>query len=184
MTPEPKAREPRPAAFLDRDGVLNVDLGYLHRVEQLEWIEGAPAAVRRLNDAGYLVIVVTNQSGIGRGYYDEAAMEAVHAAMRARLEEASARIDAVYFCPHHPRAEIERYRHPDHPDRKPNPGMLLTAMRDFAIDAGRSFMIGDKDSDMQAARRAGVAGHLFQGGDLDAFVKQVMDGALKQADGR
>jgi D-glycero-D-manno-heptose 1,7-bisphosphate phosphatase len=165
----------RPAAFLDRDGVLNVDLGYVHRVEDLAWIAGAPAAVRRLNAAGYLVIVVTNQSGIGRGYYDEAAMEAVHAALRDHLAMAGAVIDAVYACPFHPQAAVERFRHPDHPDRKPNPGLLLRAMRDFAIDRERSFMIGDKDSDMEAARRAGVAGHLFEGGDLDAFVQVVLE---------
>jgi D-glycero-D-manno-heptose 1,7-bisphosphate phosphatase len=164
----------RPAAFLDRDGVLNVDLGYVHRIEDLEWVAGAPSAVRRLNDAGYLVIVVTNQSGIGRGYYDEASMESVHQALRAHLAEAGARIDAIYACPFHPEAIVERFRHPDHPDRKPNPGLLLRAMEEFPIDPARSFMIGDKDSDMEAARRAGVAGHMFKGGDLDAFVQVVL----------
>ena len=167
---------PRPAAFLDRDGVLNVDHGYLYRVEDLVWIEGAPEAVRRLNEAGYLVIVTTNQSGIGRGYYDEAAMQALHLAMRERLAQIGARFDAIYFCPFHPEAEIERYRHPDPPNRKPNPGMLLKAMQDFAIDASRSFMIGDKDSDMQAAARAGVQGHMFEGGNLDTFVKRLIGG--------
>jgi D-glycero-D-manno-heptose 1,7-bisphosphate phosphatase len=170
MTPETK----RPAAFLDRDGVLNVDLGYVHRIEDLEWIAGAPQAVRRLNDAGYRVIVVTNQSGIGRGYYDEASMDAVHEALRAHLATAGARIDAIYACPFHPEAIVERFRHPDHPDRKPNPGLLLRAMRDFAIDPERSFLIGDKDSDMEAARRAGVTGHMFKGGDLDAFVREIL----------
>jgi D-glycero-D-manno-heptose 1,7-bisphosphate phosphatase len=165
----------RPAAFLDRDGVLNVDLGYVHRTEDLEWIAGAPQAVRRLNDAGYLVVVVTNQSGIGRGYYDEASMDCVHEALRAHLAAAGARIDAIYACPFHPEAILERYRHPDHPDRKPNPGLLLRAMRDLPIDPDRSFMIGDKDSDMEAARRAGVAGHLFRGGDLDAFVQTLLE---------
>lgn len=165
----------RPAAFLDRDGVLNVDLGYVHRTDDLEWIPGAGKAVRRLNDAGYLVIVVTNQSGIGRGYYDEAAMDAVHEALRVHLAQAGAVIDAVYFCPFHPEAIVERFRHPDHPDRKPNPGLLLQAMREFPIDPARSFMIGDKDSDMEAAGRAGVAGHLFRGGDLDAFVQALLE---------
>jgi D-glycero-D-manno-heptose 1,7-bisphosphate phosphatase len=174
MANENRADEPRPAAFLDRDGVINVDHGYVHRVEDLVWIAGAPEAIRRLNEAGYLVIVVTNQSGIGRGYYDEAAMEAVHAALRARLAAAGATVDAIYACPYHPQARVERFRHPDHPDRKPNPGLLLRAMREFAIDRERSFMIGDKDSDMEAARRAGVAGHLFEGGDLDAFVRTLL----------
>ena len=165
---------PRPAAFFDRDGVFNEDQGYVHRLEDLVWIPGGPKAVRRLNDLGYLVIVVTNQSGIGRGYYDEASMHAVHEALAAHLATAGARIDAVYFAPHHEDAVLEHYRQADHPDRKPNPGMLLKAMRDFPIDRERSFLIGDKDSDLEAARRAGVKGYLFDGGDLDALVQTVL----------
>jgi D-glycero-D-manno-heptose 1,7-bisphosphate phosphatase len=164
----------RPAAFFDRDGVFNVDQGYVHRVEDLVWIEGAPAAVRRLNDLGYWVIMVTNQSGIGRGYYDEASMHAVNQALRDHLATAGAHIDGVYFAPHHEDAVLDQYRHPDHPDRKPNPGMLLRAMQDFAIDRDRSFLIGDKPSDLEAARRAGVTGYLFEGGDLDARVREIL----------
>ncbi len=164
----------RPAAFFDRDGAFNVDQGYTHRVEAIEWIPGGPQAVRRLNDLGYWVILVTNQSGIGRGYYDEAAMHAVHAALGAHLAAAGGHIDAVYFAPHHEDAVLDHYRHPDHPDRKPNPGMLLKAMADFPIDPSRSFLIGDKESDVEAARRAGVKGYLFEGGDLDAFVRTVL----------
>lgn len=166
----------RPAAFFDRDGVFNQDQGYVHRVEDLVWIPGGPQAVRRLNDLGYLVIVVTNQSGIGRGYYDEASMHAIHEALAAHLATEGGRIDAFYFAPHHEEALEERYRHPDHPDRKPNPGMLLRAMQDFPIDKTRSFLIGDKPSDMEAARRAGVRGHLFTGGDLDALVRRIVGG--------
>lgn len=173
-TPRPSGA--RPAAFFDRDGVFNVDQGYVHRVESLEWIAGGPEAVRRLNDLGYLVILVTNQSGIGRGYYDEAAMHAVHDALRAHLAQAGGHIDAIYFAPHHQDAVLEQYRHPDPPDRKPNPGMLLRAMADFAIDRERSFLIGDKQSDLEAARRAGIAGHLFVGGNLDAMVRAIVEG--------
>jgi D-glycero-D-manno-heptose 1,7-bisphosphate phosphatase len=164
----------RPAAFFDRDGVFNVDTGYTHKVEGVEWIAGGPEAVRRLNDLGYLVIVVTNQSGIGRGYYDEAAMHAVHDALRAHLAQAGGHIDAIYFAPHHEEAVHDHYRHPDPPDRKPNPGMLLRAMADFAIDREASFLIGDKESDLEAARRAGVRGYLFEGGDLDAAVRGIL----------
>src|SRR6185436_7672696 len=114
------------------------------RIEDVEIVEGAPAAVRRLNEAGYLVIVVTNQSGIGRGYYDEAAMQAVHGYLTARFVEADARIDAFYHCPFHPKAQVAAFAHPDHPDRKPNPGMILRAMRDWSVRADGSFMIGDK----------------------------------------
>jgi D-glycero-D-manno-heptose 1,7-bisphosphate phosphatase len=167
---------PRPAAFFDRDGVFNEDCGYVHKLEDLKWIKGGPQAVRRLNDLGYWVILVTNQSGIGRGYYDEAAMHAVHEALGAHLASAGGHIDAVYYAPHHEHAALEHYRHPDHPDRKPNPGMLLKAMADFAIDKDRSFLIGDKDSDLEAARRAGVKGYLFDGGDLDALVRAIVGG--------
>ncbi len=164
----------RKAAFLDRDGVLNLDYGYVHRVEDLHWVQGAMAAVRRINQAGYLTVIITNQSGIGRGYYDEAAMNAVHAALIDQFQAAGARIDAIYACPYHPDARIEAFRHPDHPDRKPNPGLLLRAIADWNIDPAVSFMIGDKDTDMQAAAAAGAAGHLFEGGDLDAFVQTLL----------
>jgi D-glycero-D-manno-heptose 1,7-bisphosphate phosphatase len=163
--------EARAAVFLDRDGVLNVDHGYVHQLDRLEWIPGAKAAVARLNALGLLVIVATNQSGIARGYYDEAAMEAFHEAMAADLAAAGARIDAFYACPYLAEAAVARYRHPDHPDRKPNPGMILRAIADWNIDPARALLIGDKESDMEAARRAGVAGALFRGGDLDTFVR-------------
>jgi D-glycero-D-manno-heptose 1,7-bisphosphate phosphatase len=164
----------RKAAFLDRDGVLNLDRGYVHRLEDLVWVRGAQAAVRRLNAAGYLVLVVTNQSGIGRGYYDEAALEAVHAKLTADFTAAGAHIDAFYACPFHPEAVEDRYRHPDHPDRKPNPGLILRGIADFRVDPAASFLIGDKESDMEAARRAGVTGYFFEGGDLDTVVRGIL----------
>ncbi len=101
-------------------------------------------------------------------------MHRVHQALAEHLAGAGGWIDAIYACPYHPEARIEALRHPDHPDRKPNPGLLLRAMQDFAIDRSRSFLIGDKASDIEAARRAGVPGHLFSGGDLDAFVRAVL----------
>jgi D-glycero-D-manno-heptose 1,7-bisphosphate phosphatase len=118
------------------------------------------------------VIVVTNQSGVGRGYYSEADMHALHARMSAELAEAGARIDAFYFAPHHPQAPVSAYRHPDPPDRKPNPGMILRALKDFPIDRARSVLVGDKPSDMEAATRAGVRGLLFTGGDLFDFLQK------------
>jgi D-glycero-D-manno-heptose 1,7-bisphosphate phosphatase len=167
----------RAAAFLDRDGVLIVDSGYPHRPEDLVFVEGAAAAVRRLNEAGLVVVLVTNQSGIARGYFGEAEMRAFHDLLQAGLEAGGARLDAIYHCPYLPDAAVEAFRHPDHPDRKPNPGMILKAMADLDLTREGSFLIGDKDSDLEAARRAGVPGHLFQGGDLDAFVQGVLDGA-------
>ena len=141
------------AAFLDRDGVLNVDHGYPHKPEQLEWITGAPEAVRLLNQAGYLVIVVTNQSGVARGYFDEAAVRNFHAHMQELLKAEGAHIDAFYYCPHGP---DDRCR-----CRKPNPGMLEQAGRDWPIDRSLSFLIGDKDADMQAAAAFNIRGIKF-----------------------
>jgi D-glycero-D-manno-heptose 1,7-bisphosphate phosphatase len=162
---------PRPALFLDRDGVLNEDHGYVHRWEDFRWIAGAREAIAAFNAAGWWVFVVTNQSGIGRGYYSEADMLTLHAKMAEDMVAHGARIDAFYWAPHHPEAPLDAYRHPDPPDRKPNPGMLLRAMAEFPIDVSRSLMVGDKDADMEAARRAGVRGRLFAGGDLYEFLR-------------
>ena len=170
--PETRSAQPlRPALFLDRDGVLNEDHGYVHRWEDFRWIAGAREVIAAFNQAGWLVIVVTNQSGVGRGYYSEEDMHALHARMTEDLAEAGARIDAFYFCPHHPEAAEEAYRHPDPPDRKPNPGMILRALADFPIDKGRSLLVGDKPSDLEAALRGGVKGVLFPGGNLLRFLQ-------------
>src|SRR3990167_4496180 len=163
------AQRPRMVIF-DRDGVLNVDHGYAYDPARLEWIPGARAAVKRVNDAGVLAVIATNQSGIGRGYYAEADMEAFHAAMLTQLAAEGARIDAIYFAPHHEDAAEERYRVADHPDRKPNPGMLLKALTDFNVAPADAVMIGDKPSDMEAARRAGLRGIPYEGGDLETLV--------------
>ena len=156
--PAPDA--PRPAAFLDRDGVLNVDRDYVHRPDQLEWIDGVPEAIRLLNDAGYLVIVVTNQSGVARGFYDESAIGALHDHMRDTLAAQGARIDAFYYCPHHPDGTVTAYRMRCD-CRKPGAGMLERAARDQHIDRARSFMIGDKDIDLAAATAFGIRSALF-----------------------
>ena len=170
--PLSSAQDRRPALFLDRDGVLNVDQGYVHRWEDFRWIPGARETVAAFNRAGWLVIVVTNQSGVGRGYYTEDEMHALHDRMAEELAKAGAHIDAFYFCPQHPDAPQDHYRHPDPPDRKPNPGMLLRALADFPVDREGSLMVGDKRSDMEAARRAGIRGLRFRGGDLAAFLAE------------
>ena len=162
---------PKPALFLDRDGVLNEDQGYVHRWEDFRWIPGAREAVAAFNRAGWLVIVVTNQSGVGRGYYTEADMHALHGRMQEDLAAAGGHIDAVYHAPQHPDAEADEYRHPDPPLRKPNPGMILQALTEWPIDREASLLVGDKASDLEAAARAGVRGVLFEGGDLRAFLK-------------
>lgn len=158
------------AVIFDRDGVLNEDYGYAYEPEKLVWIPGARAAIRRVNAASGLVLIATNQSGIGRGYYSEDQMHGFHAEMRRQLADEGARIDEIYFCPFHEDAAEDRYRQADHPDRKPNPGMVLRALKDFGIDPKNALMIGDKPADVQAANGAGVDGYLFEGGDLDAFL--------------
>jgi len=154
------SQDKRPAAFLDRDGVLNVDHGYAYKPDQLEWIAGAPEAVRLLNEAGYAVIVVTNQSGIARGLYDEAAVRHFHAHMQNVLRAHSAHIDAFYFCPHHPDGTVKALAIRCG-CRKPGTGMLEQATREWPIDLARSFLIGDKDGDMAAAAAFHIRGIKF-----------------------
>ena len=170
----------RPAAFLDRDGVLNVDNGYVHRPDQVNWIAGAPEAVRRLNDLGYRVIVVTNQAGVGHGYYNEDDVVALHRWMQDQLAIRGAFIDAFYYCMHHPEARIEKYRG-HHVNRKPDPGMILQAFSDLMIRKDQSFLIGDKESDIEAARGAGIPGYLFPGGNLATFLDRLLPPRLNQA---
>ena len=153
------AQNSRPAAFLDRDGVINVDHGYTSRPEDLAFTPTAAAAIRKLNQADYLVLVITNQSGVARGYYGASDVERFHAAMQDRLAQQGARIDGFYYCPFHPEGVIPEFAC-DHEDRKPRPGMILRAMRDWAVRQEGSFLIGDKDSDMAAAAQAGVPGWL------------------------
>ncbi|MBB4265470.1 D-glycero-alpha-D-manno-heptose-1,7-bisphosphate 7-phosphatase [Roseospira visakhapatnamensis] len=164
---------PRPAAFLDRDGTLNVEVGYAHRPDQISWIDGAVAAIRRLNRAGWWVIVITNQAGVAYGYYDEETVRALHRWMTADLAARGARVDAFYYCPHHATRGLGRYRVACD-CRKPGPGLLRQAMADFPVDPARSFILGDKPSDGAAGHALGIAGHLYRGGDLDTLVSRLM----------
>jgi len=163
-----------PAVFLDRDGVLIEDTGYPHLEEHLRLMPGAPEAVRRLNQLGYLCVIVTNQSGVARGLFSEDQMKAFNTLIVRKLSAKGAVIGAVYACPFHSEGRVEAWIHPDHPDRKPNPGMILRAIAEHSIDAAKSFMIGDQPSDMEAARRAGVPGFRFEGGNLDVFVRDLL----------
>ncbi|TBR26811.1 MAG: HAD-IIIA family hydrolase [Reyranella sp.] len=160
----------RPAAFLDRDGVINHDDNYVHRPEQIRWIDGAKEAVRWLNDTGYYVFAVTNQAGVARGYYGEDAVNSLHAWMQGQLQAAGAHVDCFEYCPYHPEGTVERYRRVSEM-RKPGPGMILKIRREWNIDWDRSFMIGDRDIDMQAAEAAGIAGYRFPGSNLLDFVR-------------
>jgi len=164
----------RPAVFFDRDGVLNEDLGYVHRPEDLRWIPGAQKAIRRVNDLGWWVFVVTNQSGVARGLFDREAVWRFHAAMQADLGKVGARVDRFYDCPFHADAVVEQWRHADHPDRKPNPGMILRALAQHPVNRAASLLVGDKETDLEAARRAGIQARLFSGGDLDRFLHTLL----------
>ena len=160
-----------PVVFLDRDGVVNADIGYLWRREDFLWIPGAPAAIRLFNGRGWPVVVVTNQSGVARGYYRDQEVQALHLWMNAELNKQGARIDAFYFCPHHPRGAIAEYTR-ECDCRKPQPGMILQAMAEWGADPATSFLIGDKESDVAAAEAAGVQGYLFDGINLLEYVKK------------
>ncbi|MDF9406795.1 HAD family hydrolase [Pelotomaculum isophthalicicum JI] len=163
----------KPAAFMDRDGVLNVDTGYVFRWEDFVWVAGAKDAVKLLNEAGYLVFVVTNQSGIARGYFKEADIVALHCWMNQELGACGAHVDAFYYCPHHPNATSIPYRKVCG-CRKPAPGLLLQAMEEWPVDKSGSFLVGDKRSDLEAAIGAGLPGYLFKGSDLFVFIKNLL----------
>jgi D-glycero-D-manno-heptose 1,7-bisphosphate phosphatase len=150
----------RPALFLDRDGAVVEDTGYLHRVDDIVLIPGAAEVIAAANQQRVPVIMVTNQSGIGRGYYGWAEFKSVQEAIVSTLAIEGARIDAVYACAHHPQAEGD-LAHPDHQARKPNPGMLLQAASALAVDLKSSWLVGDKADDIEAAKRAGIAGALL-----------------------
>lgn len=158
------------AVFLDRDGVINVEKGYLHRVEELEFIPGAAEAIRLLKEAGYLVVVVTNQSGVARGYYSLGDVAILHRHMERELAARGAVVDAWYVCPHHP----------DHGGpcscRKPLPGMLLQAAADHRIDLAGSYLVGDKSSDLEAGLAAGCRAILVGTGYGAESAGQVPDG--------
>lgn len=140
------------AALLDRDGTINVDKGYVHRIEDWEWLPGAVEGIRNLNRVGLPVIVISNQAGVARGYYDEAAINALHAYVDAELAKQYARIDAYYYCPHHPEFGLNR----DCQCRKPKSGMFFLARDEFNLDLERSYMVGDKMTDVLAAKAAGA----------------------------
>lgn len=152
----------RSALFLDRDGVINVDHGYVYKPDQIEFIDGIFELVEAAKKANFLVVIVTNQAGIGRGYYTEKDFRVLMGWMQEQFVEHHGQIDAVYFSPYHPEFGIGEYKR-ESKCRKPSPGMFLQAKDEFDIDMGKSLLIGDNLSDMIAGKKAGVGGLLLFG---------------------
>lgn len=163
------------AVFLDRDGTINVEKEYLHRPEEFEFIPGVPEAIRLLRTAGFRVIVVTNQSGVARGYYDEQAVEVLHRHLDGELARYDTGVDAYYFCPHHPVEGIGPYRTVCD-CRKPLPGMLVQAASDFGLDLATSYIVGDKLADVEAGLAAGCRPVLVRTGYGERASEKVPEG--------
>lgn len=164
----------RPAVFFDRDGVLNVDKAYVHKVEDFEWVAGAREAIKLCNDRGYLTFVVTNQAGVARGYYGIDAVHALHDWMSAELAEIGAHIDEFQYCPYHEEGVVAEWRQASN-RRKPAPGMILDCLKAWPVRTDASLLVGDRPHDLQAAAAAGISGHLFKGGDLLSFIQPLLD---------
>lgn len=164
------------AIFFDRDGVLNVDVDYLYEVEKFSWVDGAREAIKLCNDKGCPAIVITNQSGVARGFFTEDDVKILHNFMNDELKKIGAYIDAFYYCPHHPKGIVPPYN-TICDCRKPAPGMILQACRDFNIDVKNSFMIGDRQRDIECGINAGCReSFLFDGkGNLFDLVKKILE---------
>jgi D-glycero-D-manno-heptose 1,7-bisphosphate phosphatase len=151
------------AVFIDRDGTISEEVGYINHVSRFRLFPYAASAIKHLNENGWLAIVITNQAGVARGYFSEDTIQTVHAAMTKELESSGARLDAIYYCAHHPSVGEPPYRL-DCDCRKPKPGLISRAAKDFDIDLEESWMVGDRYSDMELARNAGVKSMLVMSG--------------------
>jgi len=167
----------KPAVFLDRDGVINKEKGYVYEISQFDWVDGAKEAIRYLNENNYHVFVVTNQSGIARGLYSAEDVNYLHKFINKELIKQDAYIDEFFISPYHPDFAL-KYKHLSHL-RKPETGMLEAAEQKWRIKKDSSFMIGDKDIDIECAKNFGIKGHLFKGGNLLDFIKSYVDIKIK-----
>ncbi|MBO4779944.1 MAG: HAD family hydrolase [Selenomonadaceae bacterium] len=162
------------AIFFDRDGTLNEEVGYLWQVEKFKWIDGAREAIKFCNERGLLAIVVTNQSGIARGFYTAREVDILHDFMQQSLSKIGAHIDAFYYCPHHPEGTVKEFGIACD-CRKPKAGLILRACKELDIAPAQSFLIGDAERDIAAAKAAGLqAGILFKGGNLHSVLERLV----------
>ena len=168
--------EIKPAVFFDRDGTLNIDKGYVYRTTDFKWNEGAREAIKYLNDKNYYIFVVTNQSGIGRGYFSENDVITLHNFIKKDLKSISAKIDDFFYSPYHPKGINNNYDHLSNL-RKPKTGMLELAEQKWNIDKSKSFMIGDKESDVECGRNYGIKSFLFDNSQtkLDDLVVRIIE---------
>ena len=163
----------RPAVFLDRDGVINLDKEYVYKISDFEWVEDSKEAIKYIKNKGFFVFVVTNQSGISRGYYDEKDVEKLHAYINSELLKIDALVDDFFYSPFHPNIKNDKYE--KFKDlRKPNIGMLEIAVKKWPVIIKDSFLIGDKDSDIECANNFGIEGFLYKEGSLLNFVKEII----------
>lgn len=173
-----RSKKPIPAVFLDRDGTVNVEKNYLHKSSDWQWIEGSPNAIKQLKDAGYTVVVISNQAGIARGMYSAEDVKILHEFVNSDLQNIGTKIDAFYFCPHHPDFDNKQACE----CRKPSPKMILHAAKYLNIDLEKSWMIGDKLIDIQAGKAASVVTILVRTGYGDQEEKLLDKGAFASDD--
>ncbi len=161
------------AVFFDRDGVLNKDVGYAHQPEEIEWVEGVGEIIGELTQKGYLVFVVTNQSGVARGMYTEEDVRNLHAWMNDEFAKQGGHVEEFFYCPHLVKAAVPEYD-VDCVCRKPRPGMIIQALSKYQVAREDAILIGDGERDVAAAKRAGIEGYLYTGGNLQDFVRQIL----------
>lgn len=161
----------KPAAFLDRDGVINLDKGHIYKISDFEWVHESMEAIKFLNEKGYYIFVVTNQSGISRKLYTVKDMKNLHNYIEKELEKINAYIDDFFYSPYHPDYHLDEYAHLKKL-RKPDIGMLELASIKWEFDKNKSFLIGDSDTDIECAKKFGIDGHLFKEGSLLNFIRE------------
>tara|TARA_B100000787_G_C16196515_1_gene301269 strand:+ start:3518 stop:4015 length:498 start_codon:yes stop_codon:yes gene_type:complete len=163
----------KPTIFLDRDGVINLDKNYVYKIVDFEWVTDAKKAIKLLKEKNYLIFVVTNQSGITRGFYSKKDVEKLHEYINLELKRNDCCIDEFFYSPYHPDIVNKKYSKLGHL-RKPNTGMLELAQEKWNFKKNNCLMVGDSQSDMQCAERFGIKGYLFKGGSLLDFIKQII----------